>query len=117
MDVKLFDSHGHYTDERLLDDALIKEIFDSGVGRILVPASDLPDSKEAIALAEKYDGMYAAVGIHPHEVESAPSPAEAKDEILNGNVTVNGEKELRRGKKLKDGDVVSFAGKSIKIIK
>ena len=82
MDVKLFDSHGHYTDERLRDDALIKEIFDSGVGRILVPASDLPDSKEAIALAEKYDGMYAAVGIHPHEVESAPSPAEAKDEIV-----------------------------------
>ena len=45
------------------------------------------------------------------------SGAEAKDEILNGNVMVNGETELRRGKKLKDGDVVSFAGKTVKIIK
>ena len=82
MAVKLFDSHGHYTDERLRDDALIEEIFKSGVGKILVPASDIPDSKEAISLAEKYGGMYAAVGIHPHEVGSAPPLSEAGDEIL-----------------------------------
>jgi len=45
------------------------------------------------------------------------SGAEAKDEIINGNVKVNGEVELRRGKKLKDGDTVSFAGKTVKIIR
>ncbi len=31
---------------------------------------------------------------------------EAKDMILSGIVTVNGEEELRRGKKLRGGDVV-----------
>lgn len=45
------------------------------------------------------------------------SGAEAKDEIINGNVKVNGEVELRRGKKLKDKDVVSFAGKTVKIVR
>ena len=45
------------------------------------------------------------------------SGAEAKDEIINGKVKVNGETELRRGKKLKEGDVVSFAGRTVKIIR
>lgn len=81
MDVKLFDSHAHYTDERINDGALIEKIFNSGVGKIVVPASDLPDSEAALALAERYRGMYAAVGIHPHEVEGAPPVSEAKEKI------------------------------------
>ncbi len=43
--------------------------------------------------------------------------ADAKEDILSGNVMVNGEAEYRRGKKLRDGDIVSFSGKTIKIIK
>ena len=41
----------------------------------------------------------------------------AKDMILNGEVKVNGETELQRGKKLKDGDIVEFEGNQIKICK
>ena len=41
----------------------------------------------------------------------------AKDVILNGEVKVNGETELQRGKKLKDGDLVEFEGNQIKICK
>ena len=36
------------------------------------------------------------------------SGAEAKYEIINGNVKVNGETELRRGKKLISGDFFEF---------
>lgn len=43
--------------------------------------------------------------------------AEAKSEILDGNVKVNGNVEYQRGKKLYDGDVVEFNGSQIKIIK
>ena len=43
--------------------------------------------------------------------------AAAKEDILSGKVIVNGEAEYRRGKKLKDGDMVSFSGRTIKIIK
>lgn len=42
---------------------------------------------------------------------------EAKEVIQNGLVTVNGEIDTRRGKKLYDGDIVSFDGEEIKIVK
>ena len=45
------------------------------------------------------------------------SGVEAKQVILNGQVTVNGQTELQRGKKLYDGDIVSFDGNEIRIIK
>ena len=45
------------------------------------------------------------------------SGVEAKIVILDGLVTVNGETEYQRGKKLYDGDIVSFDGTDIKIVK
>jgi len=67
---KLFDTHAHYTDERLNGNfSLIDEIFAGDVGYITCVASDIGDSRACIALAEKYPNMYASVGIHPHECE------------------------------------------------
>ena len=45
------------------------------------------------------------------------SGVEAKEVILEGLVLVNGEVEIRRGRKLYEGDVVSFEDKKIKIAK
>lgn len=45
------------------------------------------------------------------------SGIEAKEVIINGLVKVNGEIDMRRGKKLYDGDIVSFDGEEIKIEK
>lgn len=45
------------------------------------------------------------------------SGVEAKIVIQNGEVMVNGETEFQRGKKLYDGDVVSFRGEEIRIVK
>lgn len=42
---------------------------------------------------------------------------EAKLAIQEGKVTVNGETDTRRGRKLYDGDVVQYEGHEIKIIK
>lgn len=42
---------------------------------------------------------------------------DAKNEILDGNVKVNGAVEVQRGKKLRDGDLVEFNGEQIKIEK
>lgn len=42
---------------------------------------------------------------------------EAKIEIQEGNVKVNGEVDTRRGRKLYDGDIVDFKGRQISIIK
>ena len=45
------------------------------------------------------------------------SGVEAKIVITEGEVLVNGEVEYQRGKKLYDGDIVSFRGEKIKIVK
>lgn len=45
------------------------------------------------------------------------SGVEAKDIILDGLVSVNGEVDTRRGKKLYDGDIVEYDGEQIKIEK
>lgn len=47
----------------------------------------------------------------------AESGVDAKYAIEQGNVTVNGEKATQRGKKLVDGDLVSYRGETIKITK
>ena len=45
------------------------------------------------------------------------SGVEAKEVIQDGLVEVNGEVDTRRGRKLYDGDVVTFDGETIKIEK
>lgn len=45
------------------------------------------------------------------------SGVEAKMLIQDGQVRVNGQTELQRGKKLYDGDVVDFDGETIQIVK
>ena len=45
------------------------------------------------------------------------SGVEAKIVFQDGQVTVNGETELQRGKKLHDGDVFSYDGETVKVVK
>lgn len=45
------------------------------------------------------------------------SGVEAKEVIKQGQVLVNGTKELQRGKKLYDLDIIEFQGKQVKIRK
>ncbi|MCR5397550.1 MAG: RNA-binding S4 domain-containing protein [Lachnospiraceae bacterium] len=45
------------------------------------------------------------------------SGVEAKIVIQDGEVTVNGEVDTRRGRKLYDGDVVSFNGETVRVVK
>lgn len=47
----------------------------------------------------------------------AESGVDAKFAVLDGKVKVNGETELQRGKKLYNGDVVTFEGETIEIVK
>ncbi|MGE5473663.1 MAG: TatD family hydrolase [Ignavibacteriales bacterium] len=69
--MELFDSHAHYDDKRFAEDydEVILNAFNSGVKYILNAGSDIATSKKSIMLAEKYDFVYAAVGVHPHEAE------------------------------------------------
>jgi len=63
----LFDTHAHYDDESFDADrdAVLSAMPQRGVGLIVNPGCDLSSSRKAIELAERYDHVYAAVGIHP----------------------------------------------------
>lgn len=67
----LFDSHVHLEDERFDEDrdALIRRLREDGVEAVVDVGSDVQTSEKAVALAAEYPFIYAAVGIHPHEVE------------------------------------------------
>lgn len=70
----LFDTHAHYYD-RAFDadrDQVLSALPGSGVGLVLCPGCDLPTSREAIALAERYPHVYAAAGVHPEDALGLP---------------------------------------------
>ena len=68
----IFDTHAHYDDERFDEDrySLIEEMHQNGICNIINVGADMASSKTSIELAEKYDFIYAAVGVHPHEVDN-----------------------------------------------
>lgn len=62
-----FDTHIHLNSDKYEDnfEEHFKEMLDSGVKYFVCPGYDLESSKKAIELAEKYEEIYALVGIHP----------------------------------------------------
>lgn len=68
--MELFDSHAHYDDEKFNDDrdCVIKDVFDSGVTKLVSAGYSLESSIKAIELAEKYNFIYATCGISPNDV-------------------------------------------------
>lgn len=63
----LFDTHAHYDDDWFDADrdALLSSMPEHNVGLILNPGCTVETSETAVRLAETYDFVYAAVGIHP----------------------------------------------------
>lgn len=69
----IFDTHAHYDDEAFDEDReiLLSSLKGRGVSLVIDCGCDAASSKKAIELSDKYDFIYAAVGIHPHEAEEA----------------------------------------------
>ena len=67
----IFDTHSHYDDTAFDDDReeLLYSLGQRGVGRVVDVGADPASCRAALALAEKYDFIYAALGIHPSETE------------------------------------------------
>jgi TatD DNase family protein len=64
----MIDSHSHIYLDRYHDDreAVIARAAAVGVTQLLQVGCDLEDSRTALALSERVPGIYAAVGVHPH---------------------------------------------------
>lgn len=74
MTAALFDTHAHLTDPKLAAeaDAVVARAAAAGVVELLTLGYDLPSSEAAVALARRFPGrVHAAVGLHPHEADTA----------------------------------------------
>jgi len=69
----LIDTHAHldYPDFANDFDDVLSRAREKGVERILTIGTGIESSRQAIALAERYDSIYAVVGVHPTNVEEA----------------------------------------------
>ena len=65
----LADSQAHNDDERFDADReeVVARALAAGVSLIVNIGADMASSARSVALAEKYPGIYAAVGMHPHD--------------------------------------------------
>ena len=65
----LVDTHCHLDMLKDIEGALTRAKKE-GVEKVITIGIDLPSSEKAVELAHKYDNVWAAVGIHPHEANS-----------------------------------------------
>lgn len=69
--MELFDSHAHYNDEKFEQDReeLLKEIYNSGVTKLVNVGYSLESSRTAVEIANSHEFIYATVGISPNDIE------------------------------------------------
>ncbi len=86
----LIDSHAHLEMKEFDCDReeVIKRAKQAGIDFIVTIGTNLELSKKAVALAYKYENIYATIGIHPHDVVNAD------------NKTFDNLRELARRKKV-----------------
>ena len=68
--MEFFDSHAHYNDEKFSEDReeILKQVYESGVTKLLCAGYSLESSKKALDIANKYNYVYASVGISPNDI-------------------------------------------------
>jgi TatD DNase family protein len=92
--MELIDAHCHLTYEPFEDiEAVIKRSIEAGVKGWITIGTDLEDSIKAIALAERFENMFATVSIHPHHAKSADAGVilQLKELAKNKNIVAIGE--------------------------
>jgi TatD DNase family protein len=60
----VIDTHAHFGDDA---EEVLARARAAGVTRVVAVATTLAGARDALALAEREDGVYACLGIHPHE--------------------------------------------------
>ena len=79
--MELIDTHAHLDDEKFAHDraAVVERALAAGVVKIITMGDSLDSSARSVALAERFEPVYAAVGIHPEEAQ--PMTAATDEQI------------------------------------
>lgn len=66
----IFETHAHYDDSCFDEDRdlILGQMKEAGIGRIINVGASIDSTQTTIKLAEKYDFVYAAVGVHPSDI-------------------------------------------------
>lgn len=102
------DTHAHLGDDAFAEDrdSVMERAARAGVRRVLAVGSDLASSRAAVACAQRYPEVYAAVGLHPHEADRFRDEAPAIKALLGApKVVAVGEiglDQLRSGVSLEE---------------
>lgn len=82
--MNLVDTHAHIQGVEFAEDleAVIARAAAAGVTQIVAPAVDLESAKASLALAERYEGIYATAGYHPHDANTLTGSALAEIDTL-----------------------------------
>ncbi len=75
----MIDSHAHYDDKAFDEDRdlLLSTVFESGIRKVINVGASMRSCRETIKLAEKYEQIYVAIGVHPSDT------AELTEEDMN----------------------------------
>jgi len=71
----IVDTHVHLDDERYAEDldAVLQRARESGVERFIIPGADINTLDRAVKIAEQYNDVFFAVGVHPYDKEQFDS--------------------------------------------
>lgn len=69
MENSIFDTHAHYDDQRFDEDRqeVLEMIRRERVGLVTNIGASMESTKQSLALAQKYDFIYTAIGVHPSD--------------------------------------------------
>jgi len=80
---KYFDIHSHLNSVKFDEDReeVIAKMVENGVSTIVI-GTDLETSKQAVSLADKYENIYACIGVHPVDDPTIVFDEEAFEELV-----------------------------------
>jgi TatD DNase family protein len=86
----LVDTHSHYNDMVMVKDVpdLRHRALQAGVAGVVCVGYEVPSSRRAVMLAQKYPDVYATVGVHPHDAEGMTPRAWEALRLLAGEERV-----------------------------
>lgn len=87
----IFDSHCHLDDRSFNKDLanVVQRAHAADVNKMMVVGIDAQSSKKAVAIANQYEGLFASVGVHPHDAQSC------NDDILNDLKTLANDPKVK----------------------
>ena len=67
----IFETHAHYDDERFTEDqeSVLTDLPRKGISPVINVGASIASTRTTLELAQKYDFIYAAVGVHPSDID------------------------------------------------